>query len=75
RQLEAERDGDRFKNVREGEKYLDNLQRQNERLQNLSTTEEAMNYLRKEGIDATSELGRKILAQAEANRKLEASNK
>ncbi|HIE2486058.1 TPA: hypothetical protein ACXLB5_006869, partial [Pseudomonas aeruginosa] len=75
RQLEAERDGDRFKNVREGEKYLDNLQRQNERLQNLSTTEEAMNYLRKEGIDVTSELGRKILAQAEANRKLEASNK
>lgn len=75
RQLEAERDSDRFKNVREGEKYLDNLQRQNERLQNLSTTEEAMNYLRKEGIDVTSELGRKILAQAEANRKLEASNK
>ncbi|MFO6256557.1 hypothetical protein ACLBWF_36575, partial [Pseudomonas aeruginosa] len=58
RRLEAERAGDRFKNVREGKQYLENLERQNERLQNLTATEEALNYLRKEGIDATSELGR-----------------
>ncbi|WP_245213593.1 tape measure protein [Pseudomonas aeruginosa] len=75
RRLEAERAGDRFKNVREGKQYLENLERQNERLQNLTATEEALNYLRKEGIDATSELGRKILDQAAANQKLDATNK
>ncbi|HHM6772744.1 TPA: tape measure protein [Pseudomonas aeruginosa] len=75
RQLEAQQGSDRFKNVREGNQYLDNLQRQNERLQNLSATEEAMNYLRKEGIDATSALGKKILDQASANQKLDAANK
>lgn len=75
RQLEAQQGSDRFKNVREGNQYLDNLKRQNERLQNLSATEEAMNYLRKEGIDSTSALGKKILEQAGANQKLDATNK
>ncbi|MCP8470871.1 tape measure protein [Pseudomonas triclosanedens] len=75
RQLEAQQGSDRFKNVREGNKYLENLERQNERLQNLSATEEAMNYLRKEGIDATSALGKRILEQASANQKLDAANK
>lgn len=73
--LKNERESDRFDGQREGDKYLESLQKQNERLQQLSGTEEALAYLRKIGVDASSELGRKILDQAEANAKLEASNK
>ena len=73
-QLERERGGDRFKGVREGQEYLDSLQKQNERLQNLSTTEQAVAYLRKNQIADTSALGQSILQQASANERLDASN-
>ena len=73
-QLERERGADRFKGVREGQEYLDSLQKQNERLQNLSTTEQAVAYLRKNQIAETSVLGQGILQQAKANEQLDASN-
>lgn len=74
-QLQRERAGGRFDPVRKGEEYLDNLAKQYQRLQQLSGSEQAMAYLRANQIDVSSELGRKILAQAEANDRLDASNR
>jgi len=72
--LRAEQNGSRFDSVRNGQEYLDSLEQQGERLQNLSEREKALRYLREQSIDTSSELGRQILARVDANEKLKAAN-
>ena len=74
RRLNAERSSSRFSGQRTSEEYLQSLQKENEKLQNLSEKEKALETLRKSNTSTTSELGKKILTQVDANEKLKKSN-
>lgn len=74
-QLKAEQSGSRFNSDRDGDKYLDSLNKQYAQLQKLTPTEEALQYLREKQIDQNSELGQQILQQAKDNEALAAANK
>lgn len=73
--LKREQAGERFEGVRAGQDYLDKLQQQGERLEHLTDQEQALAFLRKNGIAQSSELGKSILAQADANARLAARNR
>lgn len=72
--LRQEQGSSRFEGTRAAEEYLDALIKENERLQQLSDREEALKFLREEGIETTSALGQKILEQVDANGRLAESN-
>jgi len=57
----------RFDGQKAAGEYLESLQKQNERLQNLTEREQALAFLRKNQIDVNSELAQNILALATAN--------
>lgn len=73
--LQKAQSSSRFKTIDEAQKYLETLDKQNLKLQDLSEKEEALNWLKKNTIDVNSEIAKKILAQAEANDKLNDSKK
>ena len=63
----------RFSGVGEAQKFLDTLVKQNKQIQDLTEKEKALDYLRQIKIDKESEIGKKILQQAEANDALKKS--
>lgn len=65
--LQKAQSGSRFNGVADAQKYLETLDKQNTKLQNLSEKEEAIIFLQKNKISQTSEIGKKILEQAAAN--------
>jgi lambda family phage tail tape measure protein len=73
--LQKAQGSSRFKSIDDAQKYLETLDKQNLKLQDLSEKEEALNWLKKNSIDINSEIATKILAQAEANDKLNDSKK
>jgi tape measure domain-containing protein len=67
RKLQQIQSGEQFEGVRAGDKYLENLDRQRDRIENVTETEKALAFLRSEGIEQSSEMGQQILSEAAAN--------
>lgn len=72
-QLKAEQNDDRFKSQKWAKEYLDNLRKQSLEIADATDREKALLDMRLRGVDATSEAGKQILAQAEANDKAAAA--